>query len=659
MKPAGATFSTTLLLGALAAVIAAPVFAAPGEAAAQVKVSMRANASQVSVASVFEVRVTVQGVSNLQKCPPLSGDGFKTLDCDIGQSFSGSFIGRRRQQTITTTFTYRLQPTRAGTIQIAPVAIDVEGKTYRSPQGIAIEAQPIQPQDDFILELEGPARPVYVDQEFAVRLKVFARRLSGKYHEADPFADRNEDLTWPQLTIAWFASEEGFQSQKFEDYSRALLADDGTGFRINNYTTQSRRGFFANDTPARFRFERTEATRKASDGREYSYFVYSLEKRFQPTQAGTHLFAGVIARGHVIVEIAGQAKAKEFVAQSQPLDVVVKAPPEEGRPPFFTGAIGKWTVTAGVKPTKVWVGQPLTLTITVRVDGRDGRLEEVGPPPLAAQEGFDALFRIHEEPQAGVADPKTRSKTFTYGIRPKTAELKAVPPIAFAYFDVEAEKYVTVKTQPLPIQVEAGRSTGGEFFEPARIDREKSQVQVVESMRYPIYEQPDALLPAQPVAALGGLELGFIAGPPAISLAILGLVTRHRRRHADPAALRARNAYRSALARVEEARGALKAGDTAGVHGSLARALATLIGDRLGIPAGGMTAGDAREALGGAGIADEMALEPIEVFERADMARYGSAKEDPAALGARIESARKLLGNLSGALAKAARRRQA
>ncbi len=648
MRPS--TFSRVVLLGALA------VLAAPRDAAAQVKVSMRANASQVSVANAFQVTVTVEGVSNLLECPPLEGEGFKVIHCSIGQSRSSSLIGRRRQQNIITTFTYRMQPTRTGTIEIAPVTIEVGGKTHRSPQGLTIEAQPIQPQDDFVLELEGPARPVYVDQEFAVRLKVFARRLSGRYRDADPFTDQGEDLTWPHLTISWLAGEDGFLSQKFEEYARALLAEDGAGFRINNYTTQSRRSFFPSDAPARFRFERSEATRKGSDGREYPCFVYSIEKRFQPTQAGTHLFSSVIARGHVIVDQSGQPRAKEFIAESQPLEVVVKAPPEEGKPPFFTGAIGKWTVTAGVKPAKVWVGQPLTLTVTVQ---GDGRLEEVGPPPMAVQEGFDAQFRIHEEPQAGVADPKTRSKTFTYGIRPKTAELTAVPPIAFAYFDVEAEKYVTVKTQPLPIQVEQGRSTGGEFFEPSRIDREKSQVQVVESMRYPIYEHPDALLAARPVAAFGRLELGLIIAPPIVSLAVIGLVTRHRRRHADPAALRARRAYRNALARFAEARDALKAGDTSGVHGSLARAVATLIGDRLGISASGMTVADAREGLRAAGIGEELAHDAIDVFERADMARYGSANEDPAALAARIESGRRLLADLSQALIKMGGKRQA
>jgi len=629
-------------LAFFAALCASALAARP--AGAEVRVRMGANTAEVSIASKFQVTVVIEGAEGEVEAPELRGDGFKVLNVSQRSSPAFSFnVGRRSLQS-SLTFAYVLQPTRAGTIQILPVTVKVGGEAFQSTSGVKVEVQPIEPQDHLVLEITGPEKgQVYLDQEFTVTLKVFARRLSGRYADLDPFP--SEGATWPRLYVPWFEAQEGFATEDFQKYANRLLSQGrgNSGFPINDLSRQD----FFDRVPFRFKLTRSETKRVASDGREYSYFVYEIQKKFRAEKPGKFLFGAVLAKGHLGVDRPGGPEVIELIAQSEPLEVTVKSPPAEGRPPFFTGAIGRWTISAQVKPTKVVVGEPLTVSLTV---SGDGLLENVGPPPLASQEGFAELFRIHDEPKTGVADAEQRSKVFTYGVRAKSSRVKALPPIAFAYFDPKEEKYVTVKTEPLPLEVQEGKSSGGEYFDLTRRGSEKSEVQVIAQTLYPIYEKPDALVAAAPPARFTGLQAAVLFAPPLAALLGLGLLTRHRRLRADPSLLRARRAHRRAGESVRAAEAALEAGKGQEVHAALARAVALLIGDRLSIPPAGMTAADAASVLRAALVPEELVREALEVFERADQARYAAGTETREGQQETIRAVRALLSKLQEAL---------
>ena len=625
-----------ILMGALGLCLGLPEQAG----AAEVRVRMSANTTQVSITRNFQVTVTIDGAQGELDPPKLEGDGFQVLNQSGQQSIQIVGFGGRKASL---TYTYLLRPTKAGTVEILPVTVSVAGKTIQASAGLKIEVIPIQPQDDLVVEMTGPPGPIYIDQEFTVTLKIWARRMGGANRPHDPFIARQR-TTWPLLSIPWI-EQEGFSSEETRAYLNPFLSKSQEGFLINGFTLSQ--GIF-NKEYACFSLPRTEEKRKAADGRQYDCFVYSLEKRFRPQKTGKFLFGGVTAQGSMAADRQGEVRRIEIVAQSDPLEITVNAPPEDGRPPFFTGAIGAWKVSADVKPRKVWVGAPLTLTVTVT---GNGLLENVGPPPLAPQEGFADLFRIHEEAATGVSDPKTRSKTFTYGIRAKTSAVKAIPPIAFAYFDLQNEKYVTLKTTPIPIEVVEGKSTGTEVFDIRRGLDMKSEVKILDQTLYTLHEEPDALESAAPVERFGTLHGILFAAPPVVALAILGIAARRRKLRADPAILRARGAYRSAQAILREASAALsKEAGAPDVQGAIARALATLIGDRLSIPSAGMTAANAASALHDAGVDEGLAAEAVLAFEQTDNARYGAGGGDRQAPQKQLEAAGNLLRRLQAAL---------
>ena len=117
---------------------------------------------------------------------------------------------------------------------------------------------------------------------------------------------------------------------------------------------------------------------------------------------------------------------KTFVTRSHPAVLTALALPEEGRPAGFSGWVGRFQVDASASPTEVSIGDPITLTLSV--SGSE-YLDNVELPPLAKDPQLEKDFKIPEEMAAGVT--RGDVKQFTQTLRPKSADVKAIPPIRF------------------------------------------------------------------------------------------------------------------------------------------------------------------------------------------------------------------------------------
>ena len=146
------------------------------------------------------------------------------------------------------------------------------------------------------------------------------------------------------------------------------------------------------------------------------------------------------------------------------LVVMVLEPDPEGRPEGYTGGIGTFRVWATARPDTLRVGDPLT--VTLYVEGPAG-LEDVGPVALGKQADITRHFRVYEDQPTG--EIKQGRKIFVYSVRPLSAEITALPPIAFSYFDVAKEAYRTVRTEPVPLTV-----TRAEVLDPSEVVVSKS-----------------------------------------------------------------------------------------------------------------------------------------------------------------------------------------
>ncbi|MFD2257213.1 hypothetical protein ACFSSA_11045 [Luteolibacter algae] len=134
------------------------------------------------------------------------------------------------------------------------------------------------------------------------------------------------------------------------------------------------------------------------------------------------------------------------------------APLPNGAPEGFDNAVGKFMLGTAIKDTEVTEGEPLALDVIVT---GSGNLDNLRSPKLIDPEGW----KIYDATPNQRGDERRNldgTVVFSQFIRP--LEMKtAIPPFRLVYFDPEKEKYETVTTEPISINMTP--ATGGRNFE--------------------------------------------------------------------------------------------------------------------------------------------------------------------------------------------------
>jgi len=211
------------------------------------------------------------------------------------------------------------------------------------------------------------------------------------------------------------------------------------------------------------------------------------------------------------------------------IGVDVRPLPAAGRPADFSGLVGRFTLRARASERTLPLGESVTLE--VRLVG-DGRLSGVKLPPLSG-DGFQ-VYDDNPDYAAGVIDGRYQARaTFRRAIVPAQVGAVTIPPVELTAFDPDAERYVTLRTEPITLNVTAGEEGAGEVTSFSGGDGRQD----VEALG-------DDILPAPGGARIRDRRLGavlpwLLAAPAVPSLALVGLLLRRRKPEVDPrAALR-------------------------------------------------------------------------------------------------------------------------
>ena len=143
-----------------------------------------------------------------------------------------------------------------------------------------------------------------------------------------------------------------------------------------------------------------------------------------------------------------RTRVQRLTAQAQPVNLEVKQLPAADRPRNFSGAVGSFTLSAEGNPQRLKVGDVLTMKL--RVSGR-GNFDRVNAPEISDETGwkvYPAKGEFKPEDELGMSGVKN----FDAAVIPETVKSE-MPRYEFAYFDPEAEKYVTLTAGGAPLQV--------------------------------------------------------------------------------------------------------------------------------------------------------------------------------------------------------------
>lgn len=144
-----------------------------------------------------------------------------------------------------------------------------------------------------------------------------------------------------------------------------------------------------------------------------------------------------------------RGREEEVTLRGEPFTFHVKPLPDEGRPDGFAGAVGRFRLRASASPTAVAAGEPITLTATVEGSGNFARVTAPSFPATPGWRTYPAKGAFEPADSSGAAG----RKMFEQAVAPGGGDVKEIPPLSFSYFDPERAEYVTLRTEPIPVEV--------------------------------------------------------------------------------------------------------------------------------------------------------------------------------------------------------------
>lgn len=307
---------------------------------------------------------------------------------------------------------------------------------------------------------------------------------------------------------------------------------------------------------------------------------------------------------------------------SAPLEVVVEALPEAGRPADFSGAVGEFSVLARTDAPRAAAGDPLTLVLDVTGRGNFDRVSveglESGPefrtyPPSAHFEGIDA---------SGVEG----RKRFQQIVVPQQEGVRALPPQRFSYFDPYQRRYVTRETEPLQVAVLPAAGDAAPEAAVAAVVPDAAPEEAREALGF--RSEVGVLSPPARPRFLSPSYRAALAAPLAL-LGVAGIVAWRRRRAGQPeraARLAADRAVRECLEALEQA---FARADAEAFFDSARRALQARLGQRLSMRPEAVTLADVESRLAAE---PELAASVRRILEEADAFAYAGRSRAPSSL---------------------------
>lgn len=418
-----------------AAVAALCLFAAAGIAiAAEPSVTAVLSSSQTAVGQPVQLEIQVTGTSNPKPPTDIVVDGLDIRSAGVSrqyqmQNFSVSY---------SFTYNYTIMPLKPGTFKIPPQGVDAGGRSLRTPEltltvmNSAARSAPPRGRDPAaigdagksnFLELLVPKTSAYVGEMIPTQVRL------GINPRTPLESLGNNGLQIPG---------QGVTMQKIPEPRPSLEVIDGQTYQLVIFKTAiaSARSGKLEIGPA-----------------ELNPVVRVPRNQQRNPSLPRDLFDDPFFNNFFNDPAFAPSMSKEIKLKSQPVTLDVKPLPPNA-PPTFTGAIGTFAMKVDANPKKAKAGDPITVTATV--NGR-GNFDRVTAPALQDDRGWHAYppsDKFKQDDDVGISGEKAFEVVLSANERKDK-----LPPFVFTFFDPVKETYVTLRSEPIPLQIDGPAPT--------------------------------------------------------------------------------------------------------------------------------------------------------------------------------------------------------
>ncbi len=598
-----------------------PCWAQQGNAAPQVQVQVESH--RVTVGVPFWARVTVtsgEGGASVSLPPgspfELLSRGGTSSSFQMSTSFGGGMQVIRQES-----FRWQLRVLRPGRHTLGPLIVNAGGRQHRVGSTVieavagASGATPspsggLPPSTMSGVPVPTPSMPVTPGQQGVLAGQIEPDALSGATYDPELFIrtvlDPEEAWVGQQVIVTVYI------------YTTLQLAN------VNVTREASTDGFWSEDLlgpSRRLRFEDQFIGQ--------NHFRVALLRRVAlfPLRDGTLTVGAPQLEATTALRSLFSRRAGTIARAGVPVELRVRRLPTADRPAaFHSGNVGRYDITSHVDRRRVKVGEPVTLTLSVK--GR-GHLRNVKLPPLGELAGARVYEPRVEDSVGAQGGNLGGERRWEYLIMPQQPGTLEIPAVKLAYFDPDNSRYqsklskaVTIEVTGTPSSttpVSSDSSDGGSPGESV----ETSELGPLHSIR-----RQSALSTTQaPTYGRWWFFLILIVAPAGfVTFVVVQRLKHHRLATRD--VVRSRRAAQAARAALDEAASSPGSDGLAGVM----RAINVFFQDRFGQSATGHTMDELRAFLLERGAAEDLANRAADLMERCERGRFGGDAGDGADL---------------------------
>lgn len=556
------------------------------------QVTASVGSDSVGVQDQVQLSITVSGKDSGDAEPPRisSLQGFRIVS---GPNVSTQFQWINGRTNSSKSFVYVLIPEKEGQFTIDPVEVRVGGKGYRTqPLQVRVTSAPrsspqqqqrsVNPLDPFGgLEEEEDLRGSKVAAE-----DVFVRAE----------LDRSSAYIGQQVTLA------------YRVYTRVGI----TGFQLQESPPLS--GFWVED----IEIDKTpKGIHQVVNGREYLVFTVKKQALFATATGKLKVPSSIFA---ISAETQGNffgvfGRTETVYRRTPEASLDVNPLPAGGRPADFNNAVGSFSLSSGVDKKQVATGEAVALRIKLEGQGNLKMIPDISIPSLPD-------FTVYSSKRADTIRPSAENqisgdKTWEYVIIPKAPGRQVIPSLSFSFFNAEQNKYETVTTAPISLDVVRGADSagasglsGGEKQDLVRRGTDINFIKLsADDLERTPFRHPYWLF------LIAAIPLAFNAGI---------LVYQRQRSKVSAGAVRMRKAKRNAFERLENAEKQCTS-DARRFYDQAAAALSGYLSDKFNFTEIELTGDNLERALSQNSIPHETVEEVKACLRECDFGRFVSA----------------------------------
>lgn len=374
---------------------------------AKISVSLKLDRPETILTDSVQLIVSVGGSRDSESAPAIQG--LENFDVRPGGTSSRiEFINGKMSSGVD--YTYFIQPQKTGTFQIGPARVQINDKTYTSNTAKLRVVKPAGgkngDRNPIFLTAELSNDTVYVEEQTIYTLKLYLRRNVRNINLNLP---ESKNLIFKQIAkpIEYRSTHSG-QNYRVLEVRYALVPSKAGGYAVE---------------PAKMSM--TVLKSRGSSKRGFS------DDRFSSFATG-----------------------RPVTVASKSLQLTVHPLPERGKPPDFSGLVGKFKMWSKLDPVTLKTGESATLTVSVSGQGNVNRIPDLKIPELDHIKIYaDKPVLESTQDSAGLKG----SKTMKWALVPEKDGRLDVPPVAVSFFDTENHIYKTLRSANYTLSVLPGK----------------------------------------------------------------------------------------------------------------------------------------------------------------------------------------------------------